>query len=95
MDVGQVPDAPFAHFIISDTGPGIKAEIREKIWTPYFTTKGGQGTGLGLALIAEIVRDVGGGIALQTMPRRGATFPIFWPLTKSPAQVIAYAAGVQ
>ncbi|WP_229747936.1 PAS domain-containing sensor histidine kinase [Marivita lacus] len=95
LDVGQVPDAPFAHLIISDTGPGIEADIREKIWMPYFTTKGGQGTGLGLALIAEIVRDVGGGIALQTMPRRGATFHILWPLTKSPAQAIAYAAGVQ
>ena len=86
LDVGQVPDAPFAHFIISDTGPGIRAEIREKIWTPYFTTKGGQGTGLGLALIAEIVRDVGGGIALQTEPGRGATFHILWPLRQSPAR---------
>lgn len=80
LEVGQVPDAPFAHLIVSDTGPGIGDDIRAQIWTTYFTTKGDRGTGLGLPLIAEIVRNVGGGIALKTEPERGATFHIFWPL---------------
>ncbi|MFA8387577.1 MAG: PAS domain S-box protein [Pelagibaca sp.] len=80
LDAGQLPDAPFAHLVVSDTGPGIEAAVREKIWTPYFTTKGGHGTGLGLALTAQIMRDVGGGIALKTQPGRGATFHVLWPL---------------
>lgn len=93
LDVGKVPEAPFAHIVVSDTGPGIDATIRGKIWIPYFTTKGGKGTGLGLALIAEIVRDVGGGIALQTESGRGATFHVFWPLRQSAAQTISPADG--
>lgn len=80
LDVGQVPDAPFAHLIVSDTGPGIPEGIRQRIWDAYFTTKGDHGTGLGLALVAEIVTDVGGGVALNTKAGQGATFHILWPL---------------
>ncbi len=80
LELGQVPAAPFAHMIVSDTGSGIPNDIRQRIWEPYFTTKGDQGTGLGLALIAAIIRDVGGGIALETGLGHGTTFHLFWPL---------------
>ena len=93
LDVGQVPDAPFAHLIVSDTGPGIPEGIRQRIWDAYFTTKGDHGTGLGLALVAEIVTDVGGGVALNTKAGQGATFHILWPLDQAGAvtEVIAGA----
>jgi signal transduction histidine kinase len=80
LELGQVPAAPFVHIIVSDTGSGIPNDIRQRIWEPYFTTKGDKGTGLGLALIAAIIRDVGGGIALETESGQGTTFHIFWPL---------------
>lgn len=48
---------------IRDSGPGIPADLRDKIWTPFFTTKA-QGTGLGLAFVREIIEDHGGEITL-------------------------------
>jgi nitrogen fixation/metabolism regulation signal transduction histidine kinase len=57
---------------ISDTGPGIPEEMRERIFDPYFTTKK-RGTGLGLAMAYRIIQDHGGKISLSTGPR-GTTF---------------------
>jgi len=81
LEVGEIPDKPFALFTISDTGTGITPEVRDRLWEPYFTTKGNMGTGLGLPVIAEIVRETGGAIALETEPGNGATFHVAWPLT--------------
>ena len=50
--------------LVRDDGPGIAEELRDKIWTPFFTTKA-QGTGLGLAFVREIVEDHGGQIVLD------------------------------
>lgn len=80
LEVGEIPDKPFALFSISDTGTGIMPEIRDRLWEPYFTTKGNMGTGLGLPVIAEIVRETGGAIALETTPGVGTTFYVAWPL---------------
>jgi PAS domain S-box-containing protein len=94
LDVGRIPDAPFAHLVVSDTGPGIPEGIRQKVWDAYFTTKGAQGTGLGLALVAQIINDVGGGIALDTSSGRGTTFHILWPLNQAEV-VTEVAAGTK
>lgn len=80
LEVGEVPDKPFALFRISDTGTGIMPEVRDRLWEPYFTTKGNMGTGLGLPVIAEIVRETGGGIALETALGVGSSFYVAWPL---------------
>ena len=80
LEVWEIPDKPFALFSISDTGTGIKPEVRERLWEPYFTTKGNMGTGLGLPVIAEIVRETGGAIALETAPGVGSSFYVAWPL---------------
>ena len=59
---------------ISDNGPGIPAEIQEKIFRPNFTTKS-TGNGLGLAISKQIVEGSGGHISFETSPR-GTTFYI-------------------
>ena len=62
-----------------DNGPGVPAELREKIFNPFFTTKT-EGTGLGLALSQKILTDHGGDIRLGGAPVRGAVFEIRLPV---------------
>lgn len=90
LEVGEIPDKPFALFSIRDTGTGITPEVRDRLWEPYFTTKGNMGTGLGLPVIAEIVRETGGAIALETALGDGTTFYVAWPLTYPDVQVRKY-----
>jgi signal transduction histidine kinase len=66
---------------ISDNGPGIPDDIKDKIFQPFFTTKPtGQGTGLGLSLSYDIVKAHGGEIRLQQNPIRGSIFIISLPI---------------
>lgn len=72
-----------ACFEISDTGTGMTADVREKLFTPYFTTKGeGGGSGLGLAMVASLVKAHGGRILVESEPGLGSVFTIWLPLAK-------------
>jgi signal transduction histidine kinase len=64
---------------IRDTGKGIPAELMEKIFQPFFTTKG-KGTGLGLAISKRIVEEHGGGIEVANQVSGGVAFTITLPL---------------
>jgi PAS domain S-box-containing protein len=65
---------------LSDTGPGIPAEIQSRIFDPFFTTKtAGQGTGLGLAICHRIVESLKGAIQLVSDADSGTTFTITLP----------------
>ncbi|MBI3552132.1 MAG: PAS domain S-box protein [Elusimicrobia bacterium] len=66
---------------VADTGPGVPPEIRDRIFEPFFTTKGvGKGTGLGLALVHEIVDKQGGRIEVDSARGHGALFRVLLPL---------------
>jgi len=69
-------------FSVSDNGPGIPDDIRQKIFEPFFTTKAtGEGTGLGLSLSYDIItKGHGGSMAAESTPGKGATFVITLPL---------------
>jgi len=65
---------------VSDTGCGIAPEHRDRLFTPFFTTKPvGQGTGLGLAISHRIVRGLGGDIQLESAPGEGTTARVVLP----------------
>ena len=64
---------------VSDTGTGIKPELLETVFTPFFSTKGSRGTGLGLAVTRKIVHELGGEISVESEPGQGATFRIYLP----------------
>jgi two-component system nitrogen regulation sensor histidine kinase NtrY len=61
-----------------DNGPGIPAEVRERLFTPYFTTKS-QGTGLGLAIVHRIVSEHHGRIRVLGLPGGGTRFELALP----------------
>jgi signal transduction histidine kinase len=63
---------------VADTGAGMTAEERERIFTPYYTSKAG-GTGLGLAIVQSVVSDHGGRVRVLSGPGRGTMFVIELP----------------
>jgi len=85
--ISEVPDlAPgsYLRLSVADTGHGMDEAVRQRIFDPYFTTKGpSEGTGLGLALIYGIVKNLSGGIAVFSEPGQGATFDVYFPRTKT------------
>ena len=69
-------------FEVSDDGPGLAPEIRARIFDAFFTTKPvGEGTGLGLAVAYNIVKDHGGRIRVDSEPGRGTSFVVDLPVT--------------
>jgi signal transduction histidine kinase len=67
--VGTRPDDGGVAVEIADTGHGISPEIRQRIFNPFFTTKGaGKGTGLGLEIVQRIVTRLGGAIEVASEP---------------------------
>jgi signal transduction histidine kinase len=65
--------------VLRDTGKGIPVELMEKIFQPFFTTKG-KGTGLGLAVSKRIVEEHGGSIAVSNNVSGGVTFTVTLPV---------------
>jgi signal transduction histidine kinase len=68
-------------FSVADTGPGIAAEERERIFEPYWSSKRARGTGLGLFIAKGIVEAHGGSIWVQSEPGAGTTFFFTVPLS--------------
>src|SRR5881398_1955420 len=69
---------------LTDTGPGIPAEILPNLCEPFFTTRP-EGTGLGLAIAKRYVEEAGGRLAITSTPGRGATVRIWLPMASGDA----------
>jgi signal transduction histidine kinase len=78
---------------ISDTGPGIAPEHIHKIYDPFFTTKTSpregqsRGTGLGLSVTYGIIQEHAGKIRVESLPGRGTTFHLEFPLIRKAVNV--------
>ncbi len=64
---------------VSDNGCGMDWEVKQRIFTTFFTTKGGNGTGLGLLTTRKIVQEHGGKIEVETRPEVGSIFRVRLP----------------
>ena len=77
------PNGEYVHISITDSGLGIKPEIINKIYDPFFTTKPvGKGTGLGLAISRNIISSHGGEIACESELGKGTIFKIILPINR-------------
>jgi two-component system, cell cycle sensor histidine kinase and response regulator CckA len=75
-----MPAADYVRIDIQDTGTGIPADIRDKIFEPFFSTKEvGKGTGLGLSTVYGIIKQTGGFVYVDSEEGKGTSFHIFLP----------------
>jgi PAS domain S-box-containing protein len=75
-----VPAGRYIVIEVSDTGVGIGEATLQRIFQPFFTTKGaGQGTGLGLTGVFAFMRAAGGGVTVHSAPGQGARFGLWFP----------------
>ena len=81
---GNVKEGDYVVLIISDTGTGISPDDMEKIFEPFYTKKkmGRSGTGLGMAVVWGTVKDHNGYIDVQSTEEKGATFTLYFPVTR-------------
>ncbi len=79
----SVPEAVPGSYVVwrvTDTGTGIPPEVVERIFEPFFSTKGpDKGTGLGLSTVMGIIKSHGGFIRVYSVPGQGTTFTIYLP----------------
>jgi PAS domain S-box-containing protein len=81
MIAGQV-DGALVRISVDDNGPGIPVAERERVFTPFFTTRG-RGTGLGLALVQKIIVTHNGRIQVGRSPQGGASLQVILPIAAS------------
>jgi len=80
---------------VSDTGVGMSAEVKKKLFTPFFTTKGSKGLGMGLSVAYGIINRHSAKIEVFSKPGEGSTFTIKFPVTKrGKEQVISKAPQI-
>lgn len=91
--VGRLPAKECAVIEVEDSGCGIPPELFSRLFEPFFTTKGERGTGLGLPVVARIVADADGAIAVSSTVGKGTIFQVWWPLQSETNDVPAVAVA--
>ena len=81
--MGTRRNGAVAVLLVKDNGRGMSEEQQRQAFVPFFTTKP-RGTGLGLALVQQIVAEHGGHIECESEPGKGSTFEVFLPLPRKP-----------
>ncbi len=82
----ELPCDNYAVLKIEDNGHGMPAEILDKIFEPYFSTKADHGTGIGLSTVLNIVRSLGGAIEVESAPNQGTTISVYLPQVSEPPE---------
>ena len=82
MNLGQPCD--YVRVRVRDDGVGMPPEVIDRIFDPYFTTKGDHGTGLGIPQVQALMQQVGGLSAWTAQSAKGTSFDLFFPVHERP-----------
>ncbi|HYP97889.1 MAG TPA: ATP-binding protein [Polyangiaceae bacterium] len=95
IEVALAVESGQATLSVHDSGVGIPPSLRERLFTPFFTTKGSQGSGLGLNVVKTVVEEHRGQITVASEPNLGTTFSLYLPLfeARAAAPGLGAAAG--
>lgn len=92
-DYREIAGSEYVEIVVADTGCGMDDEILRQIWNPFFTTKAvGEGTGLGLSVVQDILISHGGIMRVESKPGEGSQFYIYLPVSSG---VVAVQTAVQ
>jgi len=80
VDARELRPGPYVVLSVSDTGHGMDTEVMRHVFEPFYTTRDGRGSGLGLAMVYGFVKQTGGGVAVYSEPGLGSTFKLYLPL---------------
>jgi PAS domain S-box-containing protein len=94
MGCRQAISGRFVEMVVGDDGHGMRPEVIERIFEPFFSTKEtGKGSGMGLAMVHGIVHEHGGHVVVESMPGQGAQFRVMWPVASDAGAVVPGEAG--
>jgi len=84
LSIPSSPAGPFIRVVIRDTGSGIAPENLDKVFDPFFSTRGtGEGTGMGLYIVSGILKNYGAEYRLESTLGQGTTFTVDFPLSST------------
>ena len=75
-------DGRFVEGQVTDSGPGVSPDVVDRIFEPFFSTKGSKGTGQGLSIVKAIIDQQGGSIEVNSQIEQGASFKVSVPVPR-------------
>jgi len=92
IDVSAREDGAMCELTVADNGQGIAPDDQSRIWRLFHTSRPGEGSGLGLAMVKRIVEGHQGTVTVRSARGEGSTFVVRWPRTPAPHPVPRSAA---
>jgi PAS domain S-box-containing protein len=82
---GELHEGEYVRVSVQDTGIGMTRATMDRVFEPFFTTRGTEGVGLGLSVVHRLVKDHDGAITIESEIGKGSTFRVYFPVIRANA----------